>query len=159
MVRAFAVCSRPRRDPAFGKAPFCGKQWSLGPTRKEERCLAGSTWKHKDIESGATENGRKEILEKLPLLDTLPARIIEHRSGIRPSTRDRHPIIGKHDENGKMFLFNGFGSRGATTIPFYAKRMVDFMMDEVPSRGSGLETLQKKCLSLSLRKFTEDLPE
>ena len=142
---------RVMQNPWFGHLPFAPAQgeilllekplsiaasngaWVL--PEKKERCLAGSTWKHKDIESGATENGRKEILEKLPLLDTLPARIIEHRSGIRPGTRDRHPIIGKHDENGKMFLFNGFGSRGATTIPFYAKRMVDFMMDEVPSPG------------------------
>ena len=33
----------PRRDPAFEKPFNCGKQWSLGPTRKKERCLAGST--------------------------------------------------------------------------------------------------------------------
>ena len=99
---------------------------------KKDRCLAGSTWKHQDIEDGPTENGRKEILQKLPLLDKRTARIIEHRSGIRPGTRDRTPIMGKHEDNGKMFLFNGFGSRGATTIPFYAKHMLDFMIDEVP---------------------------
>ena len=92
---------------------------------------------------------QKRDFEKLPLLDKRTARIIEHRSGIRPGTRDRSPIIGKHEENGKMFLFNGFGSRGATTIPFYAKRMLDFMIDEVPLPGEADLKRFEKNASLS----------
>ena len=156
---------RVMHNPWFGHLPFAPAQgeilllektlsiaasngtWVL--PEKKDGCLAGSTWKHQDIKSGPTENGRKEILDKLPLLDKRMARIIEHRSGIRPGTRDRSPIIGKHEENGKMFLFNGFGSRGATTIPFYAKRMLDFMIDEVPLPGEADLKRFEKNASLS----------
>lgn len=139
---------RVLQNPWFGYLPFAPAQGEIllmehalsiaasngtwiAPESKD-RCLAGSTWKHDDLESGPTEVGQNKILQNLPLLNKPVSKIIEHRSGIRPGTRDRFPILGKHNENKKMFLFNGFGSRGATTIPFYAKRMLDFMMKETP---------------------------
>ena len=139
---------RVLQNPWFGYLPFAPAQgeillmehafsiavsngtWILPESK--DRYLAGATWKHDDLESGPTEVGKNKILQSLPLLNKPVSKIIEHRSGIRPGTRDRFPILGKHYENEKMFLFNGFGSRGATTIPFYAKRMLDFMMKETP---------------------------
>ncbi len=137
-----------QQNPWFGHLPFAPAQgeillmenclshaasngtWVV-PENKD-RCLAGSTWKHDDLESGPTVEGKQQILENLPLLNKITPRIIDHRSGIRPSTRDRSPILGRHRKNEKMFLFNGFGSRGATTIPFYAKHMMNFMINETP---------------------------
>ena len=94
--------------------------------------LAGSTWKHESLESGPTNEGKDEILQGL---DFVPAGLLEvtdHLSGVRSGTRDRDPIIGRHWENHRMHLFNGFGSRGATTLAFYARRMRDFLLDNRP---------------------------
>ncbi|MBT3637004.1 MAG: FAD-binding oxidoreductase [Opitutae bacterium] len=139
---------RVMRNPWFGHLPFSPAQgeillmetglsvaasngtWIV--PEKKDRCLAGSTWKHDDLESGPTENGKNKILENLPIPNADTPVIIEHRSGIRPGTRDRSPIMGKHRENARMFLFNGFGSRGAATVPFYSKHMLDFMIGEIP---------------------------
>jgi len=151
---------RVMQNPWFGNLPFAPAQgeillmentlsmaasngtWII--PEKKGRCLAGSTWKHDDLESGPTEDGKSEIIDKLSYLPENRAKIIEHRSGVRPGTRDRSPILGKHRENEKMFLFNGFGSRGAATIPFYAKHMLDFMIDEVPlPREADLHRFEK----------------
>ena len=139
---------RVLQNPWFGHLPFAPAQgeillmenvlsiaasngtWIV--PEKNDRCLAGATWKHDDLESGPTDDGKNKIIEELSFLQNSVPGIIEHRSGVRPSTRDRAPIMGKHQENEKMFLFNGFGSRGATTVPFYAKHMLDFMINEVP---------------------------
>jgi glycine oxidase len=151
---------RVLQNPWFGHLPFAPAQgeilllnnglsvaasngtWHV--PEKKDRCLAGSTWKHDDLESGPTDEGKNKIFENLPLLDKNSPKIIEHRSGVRPSTRDRSPILGKHQENERMFLFNGFGSRGSATIPFYAKHMLDFMIDEVPlPKEADLNRFQK----------------
>ena len=149
-ARKIVFCEgyRVLQNPWFGHLPFAPAQgeilllenglsiaasngtWIV--PEKNNRCLAGSTWKHDDFESGPTDNGKNKILDDLSFLNKNAPKIIDHRSGVRPSTRDRAPILGKHQENEKMFLFNGFGSRGAATVPFYAKHMLDFMIDEVP---------------------------
>ena len=151
---------RVLQNPWFGNLPFSPAQgeillmenalsiaasngtWII--PEKKGLCLAGSTWKHEDLESGPTEDGKNEILEELSYLPKDRLRIIDHRSGVRSGTRDRSPILGKHRENEKIFLFNGFGSRGAATIPFYAKHMLDFMIDEVPlPREADLNRFEK----------------
>ena len=139
---------RVLQNPWFGHLPFAPAQgeilllenalsvaasngtWIV--PEKKDRCLAGATWKHDDLESGPTDEGKNKIIEELSYLPRDQFKIIEHRSGVRSGTRDRSPILGKHWENEKMFLFNGFGARGGATVPFYAKRMLDFLLDELP---------------------------
>lgn len=152
---------RVLQNPWFGHLPFAPAQgeilllnnrlsiaasngiWHV--PEKKDRSLTGSTWKHHDLESGPTDEGKNRILENLPLLSKNSLKIIEHRSGVRPSTRDRSPILGKHQENERMFLFNGFGSRGSATVPFYAKHMLDYMIEKVPLPGEvDLKRFQKK---------------
>ncbi|NBU86500.1 MAG: FAD-dependent oxidoreductase [Verrucomicrobia bacterium] len=56
---------------------------------------------------------------------------INHFSGIRSGTKDRNPILGKHPEHKNLFIFNGFGSRGSTTIMFNANRLINFLEMEI----------------------------
>jgi len=148
-ARKIVFCEgyRVLENPWFGYLPFAPAQGEIllikdGPSvaasngtwvlpENQNKCLAGATWKHEDIESGPTESGKNKILKDLPLRLNGEPEIIEHRSGIRPSTRDRAPILGIHRENERMLLFNGFGSRGASTVPFYAKHMLNLMIDGV----------------------------
>lgn len=90
----------------------------------------GSTWKHENLESGPTCSARQEILNKLEFLPDLKnSPVVLHESGVRSSTQDRHPLIGLHSEMKNYYLFNGFGSRGCTTIPLCAKELTDFIID------------------------------
>ncbi len=49
----------------------------------------------------------------------------EIASGIRPSIPGAKPIVGQHPELKQIFVFNGFGSKGATQIPLFAQRLHD----------------------------------
>ncbi|MDG1325524.1 MAG: FAD-dependent oxidoreductase [Opitutales bacterium] len=92
----------------------------------------GSTWDHQNLFSGPTENGKKEILRKCNFVDFSKKDFPQHLSGVRSGTKDRQPIIGVHPDHGNLFLFNGFGSRGTSTIPHYAKKMTDFLLKNKP---------------------------
>jgi glycine/D-amino acid oxidase-like deaminating enzyme len=92
----------------------------------------GSTWDHQNLVTGPTEKGKKEILQKCDFFDFSKKDFPQHISGVRSGTKDRHPIIGVHPNHKNLFLFNGFGSRGTSTIPHYAKIMTDFLLDDHP---------------------------
>lgn len=96
------------------------------------RAVIGSTWDHEKIITGPTEGGKNEIFKKCDFYDFSKPPPIEHKSGVRSGTRDRHPIIGVHKERKNYFIFNGFGSRGTSTIPYYANKMADFLIDGQP---------------------------
>jgi hypothetical protein len=88
----------------------------------------GSTWDHQNLLSGPTDIGKQEILDKCNFVDFKRSDFPQHSSGVRSGTKDRHPIIGVHPDHKNLFLFNGFGSRGTSTIPHYAKKMTDFLL-------------------------------
>jgi len=47
-------------------------------------------------------------------------RLLTHYSGLRPATRDKQPLLGFHQTQAKIAIFNGFGARGSLLIPYYA---------------------------------------
>ena len=140
---------RVQANPWFSDLPFAPAQgevltietthnlnlsngiWHL-PLTSGEKAWVGSTWKHNELESGPTGEAKKEILCKLTFLKLATSKVAEHKSGVRSGTIDRNPILGRHWEIPDFFIFNGFGSRGCTTIPFYADRMVDLVMKGIP---------------------------
>ena len=90
--------------------------------------LIGSTWDHENLLSGPTKEGKNEIIKKCNFVKIEEEQIEEEFSGVRSGTRDRNPIIGVHPQKNNYFLFNGFGSRGTSTIPYYSKKMIDFII-------------------------------
>ena len=94
--------------------------------------LAGSTWKHTDLKSGPTEEGKNKIYQKLSYLPVSQFKEKNHFSGIRSGSVDRNPIIGQHPKFENLFIFNGFGSRGSTTIKYHADLLVKFIINAAP---------------------------
>lgn len=89
----------------------------------------GSTYSKNDLEEGATETAKKEILDRLKGLVDLPVdEIISHKTGIRPATRDRKPFLGKHPKAESVYIFDGFGAKGVSLIPYFSKIMCDYLL-------------------------------
>lgn len=88
----------------------------------------GSTYDNVDLTSSKTEKGKLEILEKLSNLINLPVNsLISHDWGIRPATRDRKPFLGRHPVYRQVYVFNGFGAKGVSQVPYFSTEMQNLL--------------------------------
>jgi len=55
--------------------------------------------------------------------------VINHKAGVRPSTKDRQPFIGPHPSIDNFYIFNGFGGRGVLTMPYYIDLFLKNLID------------------------------
>lgn len=93
----------------------------------------GSTYTKHDLDLGPTESAKSEILTRLDdLIKIKPEEIVSHRIGIRPATRDRKPFLGKHPYQENVYIFNGFGAKGVSLVPFFSKMMTQYLLDQQP---------------------------
>lgn len=95
-----------------------------GGKRTERRHIVGSTYTWDNLNTLPTENGRIELEEKFRALCSAGYSITAHHAAVRPATDDRNPYIGVHPALSRLWLFNGFGSRGSLTSPWYAEQCV-----------------------------------
>ncbi|MEN8261626.1 MAG: FAD-dependent oxidoreductase [Pseudomonadota bacterium] len=108
------------------------EKWLI-PTRTGYRL--GATYQWRSLDDRPSQSGRRLLLEALNTdLLTNPAQveIIAHKAGIRPGTRDKQPFIGFHPDHPRIALFNGFGSKGALTIPWYSDAFTKSLTDGIP---------------------------
>ena len=75
---------------------------------------------------------QKGFLEGLSYLNEPKPSVTGRRSGVRPGTRDRMPIMGTHPKNPSISIFNGFGSRGGTLIPLCAELFAEYLLEDKP---------------------------
>ncbi len=91
----------------------------------------GSTYEWNTTDSTPIEKGKQELIEKLKNLSEQAYQIIQHQSGIRPTTPDRRPIIGSHQIFNKLHVFNGMGSKGYMLAPLLAKEFTGYLLDDM----------------------------
>jgi glycine/D-amino acid oxidase-like deaminating enzyme len=93
----------------------------------------GSTYTKHDLDQGPTESAKSEILDRLNELVKIPLQgILSHKIGIRPATRDRKPFLGKHPQEDSVYIFNGFGAKGVSLIPYFSKMMELHLTEQKP---------------------------
>lgn len=85
----------------------------------------GATYEWIDKTNIPTEAARAELLQKLDEIITCPYEVIEHYAGIRPTTKDRKPLIGTHPQYKNIHLLNGLGTRGVMLGPPMARQLYD----------------------------------
>lgn len=90
----------------------------------------GSTFERvQSVDTPRTEAAYQSIASHIPdLVDGKDYKIVEHLGAFRVTIPDRRPIIGVHPRHPNLFLFNGFGTKGASLIPYFAAHVVDVMM-------------------------------
>lgn len=94
----------------------------------------GATHEHKDITTGPTAQAREKLEAGLAGLfeQTADVQIVAQDAGVRPATSDRQPFIGTHPRHASLHLFNGFGARGALTIPWFAEQFAAHLLRGAP---------------------------
>jgi glycine oxidase len=94
----------------------------------------GATFNWKDKTSIPTTEGRTELLDKLDKLIKVPYKIVEHVAGIRPTVKDRRPLVGTHPANAKIAILNGLGTRGVMIAPRVAVELFNHLEKGEPLR-------------------------
>jgi glycine/D-amino acid oxidase-like deaminating enzyme len=94
---------------------------------KEDIYKVGATYEWNKLTGKPSEEGIRELKEKLEKLISLPYKIHEHQAGIRPTVSDRRPLIGLHPENNRLAIFNGMGTKAVLLAPYFAMHFADFL--------------------------------
>jgi glycine oxidase len=74
---------------------------------------------------GTSATGREQLEERLKALTKVPYAVVAQNWGVRPTTRDRRPIIGQHPQHSKVFVFNGMGTKGVSQAPYFSMVLAD----------------------------------
>lgn len=110
----------------------------------------GATYCHEFADSSPTDDAKSELLQCLSNMFTdgnneknteSPVEsltISGQQAGIRPNTSDRYPFIGHHPEHPELVIFNGFGSKGVLTVPWYATCLTRHLLNgqSIPAEAS-----------------------
>ena len=92
----------------------------------------GATYNWKDKTDLPTEEGRIELIDRIKEILNCDFEIMEHFAGVRPTVRDRRPLVGTHPHYSKIHLLNGLGTRGVMLGPAMAKALFDSIENGIP---------------------------
>ena len=132
---------RARFNPWFGHLPYGGNKGEVLIVRLEgapplERLFkhriflvpqsdgtywVGATSQNRWEDESASPAGREYLEGRLRELLTVPFTVVEARAAVRPTIRDRRPVIGAHPEHPALWIFNGLGTKGASLAPLVSE--------------------------------------
>ena len=92
----------------------------------------GATYNWKDKTDLPTEEGKTELVDRIKEIITCDFEIVEHFAGVRPTVKDRRPLVGTHQKYESIHILNGLGTRGVMLGPAMAKALFDNIENEVP---------------------------
>jgi glycine oxidase len=87
----------------------------------------GATYNWNDKTDVPTAEGKAELIERIKEILCCDFEIIEHYAGVRPTVRDRRPIVGTHAEHNNVHVLNGLGTRGVMLGPAMAKALFEYI--------------------------------
>lgn len=92
----------------------------------------GSTYERQFTNQVPQEKTRQVLIRKLESVIDCPYEITDQIVGIRPTVKDRYPLLGKHPEHKNVLICNGFGSHGVMIAPTAAKWLLDYSENGKP---------------------------
>jgi glycine oxidase len=91
----------------------------------------GATYNWKDKTDLPTEEGKNELVDRIKEIISCHFEIIEHYAGVRPTVRDRRPLVGTHANYKNVHILNGLGTRGVMLGPSMAKALFNKIENNV----------------------------
>ncbi|OYX83104.1 MAG: hypothetical protein B7Y83_12655 [Flavobacteriales bacterium 32-34-25] len=92
----------------------------------------GATYNWKDKTDLPTEEGKQELVERIQEIINCEFEIVSHFAGVRPTVRDRRPIVGTHSSSSSIHILNGLGTRGVMLGPAMAKALFESIESGIP---------------------------
>lgn len=105
----------------------------------------GATYNWKDKTNIPTEEGKKELVDNLKELITCDFEIIKHFAGVRPTVKDRRPLVGAHHKYKNLHVLNGLGTRGVMLGPYLALQLFNNIENNIPLENEiNIQRIYKK---------------
>ncbi len=79
--------------------------------------------------SEPSEHQRVELVSALENMLCVPFEIVGHQAAVRPTVRDRRPLIGLLKMHPQIGIFNGLGTKGTSLAPYFASHFVAHLLD------------------------------
>ncbi len=92
----------------------------------------GATYNWEDKTPTPTAAGRNELLTNLKALVHCDFEVVDHLAGVRPTVKDRRPIVGTHPKHPNLHVLNGLGTRGVMLAPAMAKALFENIENQIP---------------------------
>lgn len=83
----------------------------------------GATYEREDKTHQVSNEAKEQLVDKLKTIVNCNFEIVNQIAGIRPTTKDRRPLVGHHPKYGRMYVLNGMGTRGVMTSPYIASQL------------------------------------
>ena len=90
----------------------------------------GATYNWEDKTNLPTASGKLELLQNLEELISCDYEVVAHFAGVRPTVKDRRPLVGTHYVHKQLHILNGLGTRGVMLGPFLAKQLFEYLENE-----------------------------
>ena len=91
----------------------------------------GATYNREDVSDSLTVEGQSFLKERIDNILNLEYEILNSVAGVRPTVRDRRPLIGYHPENNRIGVFNGLGARGVLVGPYLSNQFVFHSLETI----------------------------
>lgn len=92
----------------------------------------GATYNWEDKTDLPTEEGKVELVERIREILQCEFEIVSHFAGVRPTVKDRRPLLGTHPSHKNMHILNGLGTRGVMLAPAMALDLFDYIENQKP---------------------------
>lgn len=60
---------------------------------------------------------------------SIPYKITDKKTGIRPATKFRRPFVGEHPNHPGMYILNGLGTKGFSLGPYWAEHLTNCIIE------------------------------
>ena len=105
----------------------------------------GSTYTWDDLNELPSATGLEFLIEEFEKLWKGEYHLISNLAAVRPTTRDRKPLVGRVPNYKNLSVFNGIGSRAVLMAPLLSLELLAHLFEgsELPSEVSPLRFLAK----------------
>lgn len=97
--------------------------------REKGKFWLGATFNREDISTDVKDASKEKLKENLSGLYSGEYEISGELAGVRPTVKDRKPIIGIHPNHEQLAIFNGLGSKGVSLGPYFAEEFSSFLIE------------------------------
>ena len=105
----------------------------------------GATYNWTDKTDMPTQEGKNELVDRLKEIINCEFQIVEHLAGVRPTVKDRRPLVGTYSNHDSIHILNGLGTRGVMLGPAMAKALFENIEFQKPlDKAIDIQRFNKK---------------